>query len=587
MPCSAAERNGHKYEKAVAVQKKSNDFLSLAIRVDKQVAIFVNKNKEEFYKTNPWLRPAVEEERPWYEKTWSWLCDKGEEIAEGVKNAWTWVKDTAKKAWDGLVEFYNEHKKALATILMIAGAITALIIISLIPGGGILATIIAGAAWGTIFGAVIGGVSGGLESMSNGGSFWEGAEEGAFSGAISGAISGAAFAGIGAAGQIVGKSISCMSTVGKSVKVIAKVSQVGAAVMDGFDTLALIDRVVDPASNPLADLNAKAHSNPIYNFVQVGTNVVATFTGSMTQSMTCFVAGTLVLTAAGLVAIENIRAGDLVISTDPETMVTAQKPVLETYVLQNNRLVHLCAGGERITTTENHPFYVQERGFVDAGDLQPGNLLRKRDGSVVLLDSWEVEQLQEPVTVYNFQVEDYHTYYVGNSCFFVHNADCVVEFDNDSGLDREEFRKQLTNQEKGMNELTVDEYLNNRKDYIKNGRAPESSLYQKQARAEAVANRIETNQLNGMNYRYGRNEIMIPSPQLFFTLLSDTAFLKKYFTMNLYRAAVAENGALAYDECFSFTPILALGGSEKLERIQKAKIREHVSVMYTLGGGIM
>jgi len=90
-----------KKEAAITVQKKSNDFLDLAIRVDKQVASLVNKNKDEFYKTNPWLKPAVTvDDTPWYEDAWNWLCGKGEQIAEGVKNAWEWTKDTAKKAWE-------------------------------------------------------------------------------------------------------------------------------------------------------------------------------------------------------------------------------------------------------------------------------------------------------------------------------------------------------------------------------------------------------------------------------------------------------------------------------------------------------
>lgn len=71
---------------AVAIQKKSNDFLDLAIRVDNQVSTIVNKNKEEFYRVNPWLRPAtsVDDEVPWYEQAWNWLCGAGEAITDGA-----------------------------------------------------------------------------------------------------------------------------------------------------------------------------------------------------------------------------------------------------------------------------------------------------------------------------------------------------------------------------------------------------------------------------------------------------------------------------------------------------------------------
>ena len=52
-------------------------------------------------------------------------------------------------------------------------------------------------------------------------------------------------------------------------------------------------------------------------------------TGGMTSKQ-CFVAGTSILTSAGIVAIENIQAGDLVWASDPETGETALKPVVQT-----------------------------------------------------------------------------------------------------------------------------------------------------------------------------------------------------------------------------------------------------------------
>ena len=48
---------------------------------------------------------------------------------------------------------------------------------------------------------------------------------------------------------------------------------------------------------------------------------------------------------------------------------TAEKTVLETYVRKVDKLVHITINGEEIVTTDNHPFYVQGRGFIATGNL--------------------------------------------------------------------------------------------------------------------------------------------------------------------------------------------------------------------------
>ena len=42
---------------------------------------------------------------------------------------------------------------------------------------------------------------------------------------------------------------------------------------------------------------------------------------------------------------------------------------------QTDKLIHLVIGSEEIITTETHPFYVKNRGFVEAGKLQAGDHL--------------------------------------------------------------------------------------------------------------------------------------------------------------------------------------------------------------------
>ena len=78
--------------------------------------------------------------------------------------------------------------------------------------------------------------------------------------------------------------------------------------------------------------------------------------------------------------------------------------------------------GEEIITTETHPFYVNNRGFVNAGELIVGDELLDVNGNVLLVENFDVELTEEPVKVYNFGVEDFHTYHACTLGVLVHNA---------------------------------------------------------------------------------------------------------------------------------------------------------------------
>jgi hypothetical protein len=45
-------------------------------------------------------------------------------------------------------------------------------------------------------------------------------------------------------------------------------------------------------------------------------------------------------------------------------------------------------------------------------------------------------------------------------------------------------------------------------------------------------------------------------------------------------------GPCAYDECYGYFPALALGGSEKVENLQKVKLREHLMLLSGIVGTI-
>ena len=139
-------------------------------------------------------------------------------------------------------------------------------------------------------------------------------------------------------------------------------------------------------------------------------------------SKACFVAGTAILTSIGYVAIEDITAGDEVWSEDPETGEKKLKEVVQTFVNETDELVHVHVNGEEIVTTPEHPFYVPKKGWVGAIDLRAGDILVLQSGEYVVVELVQHEILESPITVYNFEVEDFHTYYVGENSVLVHNV---------------------------------------------------------------------------------------------------------------------------------------------------------------------
>ena len=48
------------------------------------------------------------------------------------------------------------------------------------------------------------------------------------------------------------------------------------------------------------------------------------------------------------------------------------------------------------------------------------------NGEDLVIVKFFIEETAESVSVYNFQVEDYHTYFVGESAVWVHNSECKV-----------------------------------------------------------------------------------------------------------------------------------------------------------------
>ena len=452
---SSTKMQEDKIETLENLKQDINDFISDVVRIDGDAAEAINKSKDDFYNKYEYLTPECE------------------------KSGWEKFKDGCKKVG----EWCQEHwKEILAIAVVITG-----VVLCFVPGLNWLGS---GILIGSLKGALSGGLIGGLSSWASGGSFWEGFKDGV----VTGAIFGGVFGGLGAAGEFLGnaKAVSLLAngkwlgkscSFAKTVGTVAKASGAITFVMGGFDTLALGSKILF-GDNWFSDFNAALHESSIYNVAQTTIASVAVFTGGMNSGFnkaansagvkpSCFVAGTLVMAVAGMVAIEKIKSGDKVISTDPETMETGEKTVLETYIREVTTLVHLTVNGEEIVTTVDHPFYVKNQGFIKAGELIVGDELLDVNGNVLLVENFDIELTEEPTTVYNFQVEGFHTYHVCTLGVLVHNADYnqspkEIMAERTKGLDTREHPskyKQISAKEKSRLEskvrdrtITKDEY---------------------------------------------------------------------------------------------------------------------------------
>ena len=135
--------------------------------------------------------------------------------------------------------------------------------------------------------------------------------------------------------------------------------------------------------------------------------------------LACFPAGTKINTDGGLKNIEEIKVGDKVWSYNELTGETGLQEIVRTMSRESDHTIELYTEGEIIETTAEHPF-LTDNGWKDAADLQAGDRIRSRNEEDVGIK--DVKFSYKPRKVYNFEVSNWHTYFVGALQWLVHNA---------------------------------------------------------------------------------------------------------------------------------------------------------------------
>jgi hypothetical protein len=140
----------------------------------------------------------------------------------------------------------------------------------------------------------------------------------------------------------------------------------------------------------------------------------------------CLVAGTLVATPRGAMAIETLAPGDQVLAREEATGKQEYKRVVRTFVTKDQPVVTLSVRDAKgkaseITATPGHPFWVVDEGWVGAGELVAGDRVTTDTAEVL-----EVEGSAEAprATVY-LEVADFNTYFAGPGRAWVHNNGCA------------------------------------------------------------------------------------------------------------------------------------------------------------------
>lgn len=136
----------------------------------------------------------------------------------------------------------------------------------------------------------------------------------------------------------------------------------------------------------------------------------------------CFTGDMTVCVENGYCFITEIQNGDDIYTRNAETGEEGIRKVYNAVQSEAHTIYHIQLDGkEEIKTTAYHPFFVKEKGWVNAINLKDGDLLETMAGEALVTKIFKIRH-EEPVKVYNFQVEEWESYFVSGMQVYVHNG---------------------------------------------------------------------------------------------------------------------------------------------------------------------
>ncbi len=151
-----------------------------------------------------------------------------------------------------------------------------------------------------------------------------------------------------------------------------------------------------------------------------------------TTTGNCFPAGTKVILGDGrVIDIQNIQVGDVVASFQESNQTFTNNKVVQLFKRTTTQLTRIVTTKDTIWATPEHPFYTA-KGWINAGALVSGALLQTVNGQIPVTAAHTIDS---NCVVYNFEVENTHTYLIGNGAYLVHNTCAYRKQLLDDGLD--------------------------------------------------------------------------------------------------------------------------------------------------------
>lgn len=138
-----------------------------------------------------------------------------------------------------------------------------------------------------------------------------------------------------------------------------------------------------------------------------------------------FAAGTLVLTADGFAPVETISVGQQVRSRNENSFRDHPQRVTDVFGRLAPSYRRLVTETEDFKVTDEHPLWLQGKGWTEAHKLVPGDIIASEQGDTMVLAN---DAVRQPIRVYNFSVEHTPNYFVGSGQVWAHNARaCSIE----------------------------------------------------------------------------------------------------------------------------------------------------------------